>query len=122
MDFKLIDRILALGNLIAHAQLAYVEAGTDLQISSWNQAAGDLFGYCEERQARAIRDVLIFEGLPGVSPHPPSLFMLSTSHWAPMRETAQSSSPPPARAVTARAVLRALEESRPVQAPLSESR
>ena len=48
MDFKLIDRILALGNLIGHARLAYIEADNDLQVSSWNRGARDLFGYAED--------------------------------------------------------------------------
>ena len=48
MNYKLIDRIMALGNLVSHAKLAYIEAGSDLQISSWNKAAVDLFGYGED--------------------------------------------------------------------------
>ncbi len=48
MDYKLIDRILALGNLIGHARLAYIEADLQLQVSSWNLGAQDLFGYTED--------------------------------------------------------------------------
>ncbi|MCD4674545.1 MAG: diguanylate cyclase [Desulfobacula sp.] len=48
MYFKLIDRILALGNLIGQARLAYIEADNELQVSSWNQGAMDLFGYTED--------------------------------------------------------------------------
>ncbi|NOX35794.1 MAG: diguanylate cyclase [Deltaproteobacteria bacterium] len=48
MDFKLIDRILALGNLIGQARLAYIEADNNLQVSSWNKGAMDLFGYTED--------------------------------------------------------------------------
>ncbi len=48
MDYKLIDRILALGNLIGHARLAYIEADLKLQVSSWNLGAQDLFGYSED--------------------------------------------------------------------------
>ena len=48
MDYKLIDRILALGNLIGHARLAYIEADSQLQVSSWNLGAQDLFGYSED--------------------------------------------------------------------------
>lgn len=48
MNYKLIDRIMALGNLISHARLAYIEADNNLQISSWNQVASDLFGYSED--------------------------------------------------------------------------
>jgi diguanylate cyclase (GGDEF)-like protein/PAS domain S-box-containing protein len=47
MDFKLIDRILALGNLIGYAGIAYIEADNCLQVSSWNKGAADLFGYSE---------------------------------------------------------------------------
>lgn len=48
MDYTLIDRILALGNLIGHARLAYMEADNQLQVSSWNQGATELFGYSED--------------------------------------------------------------------------
>lgn len=48
MDIKLIDRILALGNLIGHAKLAFIESDNDLRVSSWNQGATDLFGYTED--------------------------------------------------------------------------
>ncbi len=48
MDFKLIDRILALSNLIGQANLAYIEADVDLRISSWNQCAKKMFGYTED--------------------------------------------------------------------------
>lgn len=48
MDFKLIDRILALGNLIGHAGLAYIEADNELRVTSWNKGANDLFGHKEE--------------------------------------------------------------------------
>ncbi len=48
MYYKLIDRILALGNLIGHARLAYIEADLQLQVSSWNLGAQYLFGYSED--------------------------------------------------------------------------
>ncbi len=48
MDIKLIDRILALGNLIGHARLAYVEADHNLCVTSWNQGAKELFRYSED--------------------------------------------------------------------------
>lgn len=48
MDIKLIDRILALGNLVGFARLAYVEADINLQITSWNPSAKNLFGYSED--------------------------------------------------------------------------
>ncbi|MCF6246758.1 MAG: diguanylate cyclase [Desulfobacula sp.] len=47
MEYKLIDRILTLGNLIGQAKLAYIEADTQLQVASWNQGARYLFGYSE---------------------------------------------------------------------------
>jgi len=48
MDYTLFDRILALGNLIGHAKLAYIEADLQLQVESWNIGAQDLFGYSED--------------------------------------------------------------------------
>ncbi len=48
MGYKLIDRIMALGNLIGHANLAYIEADIQFQVSSWNQGAKHLFGYSED--------------------------------------------------------------------------
>lgn len=48
MDYKLIDRILALGNLIGQANLAYIEATTEFQVSSWNRGAHKLFGHTED--------------------------------------------------------------------------
>jgi diguanylate cyclase (GGDEF)-like protein/PAS domain S-box-containing protein len=39
---------LALGNLIGHARLAFIESDNDLRVSSWNQGATDLFGYTED--------------------------------------------------------------------------
>ncbi len=48
MEYKLIDRILALSNLVGHAKLAYVEADSQLRIASWNQGAQNLFGYSED--------------------------------------------------------------------------
>ncbi len=48
MDIKLFDRVLALGNLIGQAELAYIEANSDLQVLSWNAGAKNIFGYSEE--------------------------------------------------------------------------
>lgn len=59
MDLKLIDRILALGNLIGHAGLAYIEADVNLQVSSWNQGAKDLFGYTENEAVGSFLNDLI---------------------------------------------------------------
>ncbi len=47
MEYKLIDRILTLGNLIGKAKLAYIEANTQFQVASWNLGAQQLFGYSE---------------------------------------------------------------------------
>lgn len=58
MDLKLIDRILALGNLIGQAKLAYIEANTDLQVSSWNKGAAQLFGYTEDETMGHFLDEL----------------------------------------------------------------
>ncbi len=59
MDFKLIDRILALGNLIGHAKLAFMEADNDLRVSSWNQGAANLFGYTEDdTMGRPLNDLI----------------------------------------------------------------
>lgn len=59
MDFKLIDRILALGNLIGHAKIAFMEAGNDLRVSSWNQGAEALFGYSEDDSMGRLLNELI---------------------------------------------------------------
>lgn len=48
MDFKLIDRIIALGNLMGHAKLGFIEADNELRVSSWNQGAAQIFGYSED--------------------------------------------------------------------------
>jgi nitrogen fixation/metabolism regulation signal transduction histidine kinase len=42
MDIKLIDRTLALGNLMGYAR-AHIEADMDLRVSTWNQGAEYLF-------------------------------------------------------------------------------
>ena len=59
MDFKLIDRILALSNLIGHAKLAFMEADNDLRVSSWNQGAENLFGYTEDETMGRLLNELI---------------------------------------------------------------
>lgn len=48
MEYKLIDRILALGNLIGQAKLAYIEANMQLEVASWNLGANALFGLTED--------------------------------------------------------------------------
>ncbi|MCP3871669.1 MAG: diguanylate cyclase [Desulfobacteraceae bacterium] len=59
MEYKLIDRILALGNLIGQARLAYIEADLDLQVASWNQGAQDLFGYTEDETIGRLLNELV---------------------------------------------------------------
>ena len=59
MDYKLIDRILALSNLMGQAGLAYIEAGPELHISSWNPGAAKLFGYSEdEAMGRNLNELI----------------------------------------------------------------
>lgn len=59
MDYKLIDRILALSNLIGQANLAYMEANIDLSVSSWNPGAQKLFGYTEdETMGKPLYDLI----------------------------------------------------------------
>lgn len=48
MDYKLIDRTMAMGTLVGHAELAYIEADTKLRVVSWNQGATKLFGRLED--------------------------------------------------------------------------
>lgn len=59
MEYKLIDRILALGNLIGQADLAYVEANMKLQVASWNPGAQKLFGYTEDETMGRLLNELI---------------------------------------------------------------
>jgi diguanylate cyclase (GGDEF)-like protein/PAS domain S-box-containing protein len=62
MNFTLIDRILALGNLIGQAKLAYIEADNQLQVSSWNLGAMELFGYTEdETMGQFLNDLIPIE-------------------------------------------------------------
>ncbi len=48
MEYKLVDRILALGNLIGQAKLGYIETNTQFQVASWNLGAEAVFGYTED--------------------------------------------------------------------------
>ncbi len=59
MDFKLIDRILALSNLIGHARLAFIEADNEMRVSSWNQGAEALLGYTEDETMGRFLNELI---------------------------------------------------------------
>lgn len=59
MDIKLIERTLALGNLVKKAGMAYVEADTGLCITSWNREAQTLFGPEEEAAlGRPLADIV----------------------------------------------------------------
>lgn len=59
MDIKLIDRTLALGNLMGYARMAYIEADMDLCVSAWNQGAKDLFRHSENEALGRFLDELI---------------------------------------------------------------
>ena len=48
MEYKLVDRILTLGNLIGQAKLGYIETNTVFQVASWNLGAEALFEYTED--------------------------------------------------------------------------
>ncbi len=48
MDFKLMDRMLALSDLIGHADIAYIEANRKLEVVYWNQGAVRMFGLSED--------------------------------------------------------------------------
>ena len=56
---KLFDRVLALGNLIGLAEMAYIEADCDLNILSWNAGAVKLFGYSEQEAMSKTMDMLV---------------------------------------------------------------
>ncbi|MCF8044479.1 MAG: diguanylate cyclase [Desulfarculaceae bacterium] len=53
MDIKLLDRVIALSNLIGQAGMAYIEADTELNVFTWNPGAAGLFGISEE-EAMAV--------------------------------------------------------------------
>ncbi len=59
MDIKLIDRILALGNLMGYARMAHIETDMDLRISAWDQGAKDLFRFSENEALGHFLDELI---------------------------------------------------------------
>ncbi len=56
---KLLDRVLALGNLIELAEMAYIEADNDLNVLTWNNGAGKLFNYTEEQAYSLKLDSLV---------------------------------------------------------------
>ncbi len=56
---KLFDRVLALGNLVGLAEMAYIEADCDLNILSWNAGAIKLFGYSEQEAMSKTMDMLV---------------------------------------------------------------
>jgi len=56
---KLLDRVLALGNLVGHAEMAYMESDSELNILSWNAGAEKLFGYSEREAMSKTMDKLV---------------------------------------------------------------
>ncbi len=59
MDIKLIDRILALGNIMGYARMAHIETNVDLCVSAWNQGAQKMFGHSENEALGHFLDKLI---------------------------------------------------------------
>jgi diguanylate cyclase (GGDEF)-like protein len=59
MNIKLIDRVLALGNLMGYARIAHIEAGIDLRVCAWNQGATELFRHSENEALGHFLDELI---------------------------------------------------------------
>ena len=51
---KLLDRVLALGNLFGLAEMAYIEADNDLNVITWNNGASKLFN-CSEQEATSMK-------------------------------------------------------------------
>lgn len=59
MDTRQSDRTLALGDLIAHARMAYIETDADLRVSQWSQGAKDLFRHSEnEARGRFLNELI----------------------------------------------------------------
>ncbi len=56
---KLLDRVLALGNLVGLAEMAYIESDCDLNILTWNAGAIQLFGYSEHDAMETTMDKLV---------------------------------------------------------------
>jgi diguanylate cyclase (GGDEF)-like protein/PAS domain S-box-containing protein len=56
---KLLDRVLALGNLVGLAEMAYIEADNDLNIITWNSGASKLFNYSEHQATSMTLDTLV---------------------------------------------------------------
>ncbi|MCP3900485.1 MAG: diguanylate cyclase [Desulfobacteraceae bacterium] len=56
---KLLNRVLALGNLINLAEMAYIEADLDLNVITWNSGASKLFNYSEQESTSMSLDKLI---------------------------------------------------------------
>lgn len=56
---KLLDRVLALGNLFGLAEMAYIEADNDLNIITWNNGASKLFKYSEQEATSMKLDSLV---------------------------------------------------------------
>ncbi|MCK5099034.1 MAG: diguanylate cyclase [Desulfobacteraceae bacterium] len=56
---KLLDRVLALSNLVGHAEMAYIEADRDLNVISWNHGAIKLFGFSEQEAMSQTLDLSV---------------------------------------------------------------
>ncbi len=56
---KLLNRVLALGNLINLAEMAYIEADLDLNVITWNSGASKLFNHSEQESTSISLDKLI---------------------------------------------------------------
>ncbi len=48
MPYTLMDRMLALSDLVGHADIAYIEADRKLEVLSWNKGAVRVFGFSED--------------------------------------------------------------------------
>ena len=56
---KLLDRVLALGNLVGLAEMAYIESDCNLNILTWNAGAVKLFGYSERDAMTKTMDSVV---------------------------------------------------------------
>ncbi len=56
---KLLNRVLALGNLINLAEMAYIETDQELNIITWNKGASKLFNYSEQAATSISLDKII---------------------------------------------------------------
>ncbi len=59
---KLLDRVLALSNLVGLAEMAYIEADQDLNVITWNTGAVKLFNCSEQETSLITLDRLVHIG------------------------------------------------------------